>query len=422
MRVKQQIGFKTVPKFVKKTFKEHASLLVIVLGGLCFLFTNIILKEIFNPTDYGFYSMIVTYISIIHIYGLLGFENVLMRFSHQMSHNVVNVSITQLIYMVVISTITTLASFFWFKNYFQNQISFSYLLLFLTSFCSIISLFLFNIFRLNSDFISSQFMTNGWKIFLFFLSAIFFVFKWNNLTSFVDVFLFAFVLIIALLSIHLFRKISLDLTTKMSSKETFSYFFYFFLSITSISILLFGDRFIIENRLGIEVFGDYFYLTNLVLSPFTILQNYVGFKQLTQFKKHFNAKIFVNFNRKITFFSLELSLLVALFVFVLAYFDFLNFDFSNYILSIVLLLILGIVRLYSSAMTSAYGAQTDMRTLKTTNWILIISIVLVSLTVIYFCSSLNHIIIGFIVAWTIRNIILRQLLLQQITKQTRENL
>jgi len=422
MRVKQQIGLKKVPKFVKKTFKEHASLLVIVLGGLCFLFTNIILKEIFNPTDYGFYSMLVTYISIIHIYGLLGFENVLMRFSHQMSRNVVNVSTTQLTYIVVISTITTLVSFFWFKNYFQNQITFNYLLLFLVSFCSTISLFLFSVFRLNCDFVYSQFISNAWRIFLLFLTTIFLLFKWNNLTHFINVFLFVFVLIIVFLSIGLFRKISFDYTDRMSSKKTFVSFFYFFLSLTSISILLFSDRFIIENKLGIEAFGDYFYLTSLVLSPFTILQNYVGFKQLMQFKKRFSAKIFIAFNRKIVFFSVGLGLLVALFVFALAYFDFLNFDFSTYKVSIVLLLILGIARLYSATIISAYESQANIKTLKTSNWMIIASIVLIGFVIIYFCSSLNHIIIGFIVAWTIRNIILRQLLLQQITKQTMENL
>jgi len=414
MELKQLIGL----EFVRKKLKQHVSLLVILFGGFCFLSTNIILKEIFNPADYGFYSMIVTYISVIHIYGLLGFENVLVRFSHQINTNIVNVSSIQLKYIIVVSTITTLVSFFWFKHYFQNQISFSYLLLFLTSFCSIISLFLFNIFRLNSDFVSSQLITNSWRFFLLFLSVTFFVFKWNNLGYFIDVFLFAYILIIVLLSVRLFRKISFDLTNIISPKENFSSFFYFFLSITSISILLFGDRFIIENKLGIEAFGDYFYLTNLVLSPFSILQNYVGFKQLTQFKKHFSVKIFINFNRKISFFSVGLSLFVALFVFVLAHLDFLNFEFSNYTSSIVLLLVLGIVRLYSSAMTSAFGAQTNIKTLKTTNLILITSIVLISLFVIYFCSSLNHIIIGFIVAWMIRNIVLRHFLLRQLTKQT----
>jgi len=419
MEIKQRIRFKKISVFLKNRVKEHSSLLVIVLGGLCFLFSSIILKEVLNTFDYGVYSMIVTFISIIHIYGLLGFENFLTRFSYQTKDNVINVSTIQLAYIIIISIITTLGSFFWFKSYFQNQITFSYLLLFLVSFCSIISLFFFNILRLNSDFVFSQLMTNGWKIFLLFLSSIFFVFKWSDLAYFVDIFFFGFVLIIALLCVRLFRKISFDLTNNgISSKETFSSFFYFFLSITSISILLFGDRFIIENKLGLEAFGDYFYLTNLVLSPFTILQNYVGFKHLTQFKKHFSAKIFFKFNRKIAFFSVGLSLLVGCLVFTLAYLDFLNFEFSTYTSNIVLLLVLGIVRLYSSAITAAYGAQTNKKTLKTSNLILIISIVLISLAIIYFCSSLNQIIIGFIVAWTIRNITLRQLLLQQITKQT----
>jgi len=414
----KQINIKTIFLYAMKTLKEHSSFLVIVFGGGCFLLSNIMLKEIFNSTDYGFYSMVVTYISIIYIYGFLGFENVLMRFSHQISTNVINISAIQLKYIVIISTITTFVSFFGFKTYFQNQVSFSYILLFLASFFCIISLFLFSVFRLNNNFVLSQLVANGWRFFLIILSSVFFIFNWNDLTYFVDVFLTVSALIIILFGVHLFRKISFDLTGGISKKETFISFFYFFLSLTSVSILLFGDRFIIENKLGIESFGDYFYLTNLVLSPFSVLQNYVGFKQLTQFKKHFSAKIFVNFNRKITFLSLCLSMLIALSVFVLAHFDFLNFDFYSYTSTIVLLLILGMVRLYSSSMSSAYGAQTNLKTLKTTNAILISSITLIIFAVIYFCSSLNQIIIGFIIAWMIRNITLRQFLLRQLTKQT----
>jgi len=418
MEAKQQTNIKSMLLCVLKKVREHASFLVIVSGGLCFLLSNVILKEIFNSVDYGIYSMIVTYISVIHIYGLLGFENVFMRFSHQISNNIINVSPIQLKYIVVISAITTFISFFGFKAYFHDQISFSYTLLFFASFCSIISMFLFNLFRLNNDFTLSQLLTNLWKVSLIVISATFFVFKRNDLEHFLNVFLLVFVSIVVLLGLLLFNKISFKFTNKTSSKDIFSSFFYFFLTIVIYTILLFGDRFIIENKLGIESFGDYFYLTNIVLSPFTILQNYVGFKQLTRFKKHFNAKIFVSFNRKIAFFSIFLSILVALFVFVLDFFKFLNFDFSNYKFSITLLLILGIVRLYSSAMISAYGAQTNVTTLRITNLILICSTVLISLAIIYFCSSLNQIIIGFIVAWMMINITLRYFLMRQLNQQT----
>jgi len=418
MEVKQQTNIKSMLLCVLKTVREHTSFLVIILGGLGFLLSNVILKEIFNSVNYGIYSMIVTYISVIHIYGLLGFENVFMRFSHQISNNIINVSPIQLKYIVVISTITTFISFFGFKAYFHDQISFSYTLLFFASFCSIISMFLFNVFRLNNDFTLSQLLTNLWKVSLIVISATFFVFKYNDLERFLNVFLLVFVSIVVLLGLLLFNKISFNFTNKTSSKDIFSSFFYFFLTIVIYTILLFGDKFIIENKLGIEAFGDYFYLTNIVLSPFTILQNYVGFKQLTRFKKHFNAKIFVSFNRKIAFFSIFLSILVALFVFVLDFFKFLNFDFYNYKFSITLLLILGIVRLYSSAMISAYGAQTNVTTLRITNLILICSTVLISLAIIYFCSSLNQIIIGFIVAWMMINITLRYFLMRQLNQQT----
>jgi len=419
MKIKKQIELKALSTFVKKMLEEHASFLVIVLGGFCFLLSNIILKEIFSPADYGFYSMIVTFISAIYIYGLLGFESVLMRFSYQISRNVVNVSTTQWIYVVVISTLTSFGSFFWFKSCFQDQITISYLLLFFTFFCSIISLFLFSIFRLNSDFLSSQLVANGWRIFLLAFSSVFFVFKSSNLAYFITIFFFVFVLIIVLLSVRLFSRISFDLTNRMSPKEIFTSFFYFFLSITIVSILLFGDRFIIENKFGIEVFGDYFYLTNLVLSPFTIFQNYVGFKQLVRFKKHFSVNLFLKINRKVFFLSIALSVAIGLFLFVLSFFEFLSFNFSNYISSIVLLFLLGIIRLYSAVTTAAYEARTSIKTLKNTNWTLITSIVLAGAFIIYLCSSLNQIIIGFIVAWTIRNITLRQYLLRQIKKQTK---
>ena len=67
--------------------------------------------------------------------------------------------------------------------------------------------------------------------------------------------------------------------------------FLFFISLLTISLLGFGDRFFIESRFGLEILGNYFFFLNIFLFPFSLFQSYIGFKEIVSFKKNFSINL-----------------------------------------------------------------------------------------------------------------------------------
>lgn len=400
-----------------KTVKSHLSLLVIILGAVCFLLTNLLLKEILSEYEYGKYSIIISFLSIIYIFGLLGFEQFFIRFSNSFQKNIIQTQKNQLIFLTIIIIVTTALSTFFYLIYFQEKAEINRYLLFASNFCMIATLILFNIFRLNGNFALSQFISNGWKIGLFLVVIAFFLFHYHEFTTLINWLLSLVIAIWFMGMLYLLKKIKFKFDTSLNLKETFTAFFLFFISISAFSIVMFADRFIIESKLGTIVFGHYFYLTNFILAPFSILQNYVGFKQVVHFKNNFTIKGFIDFGKQILGVSLALSIAIIIMIIILININLLNFDFQNYLTATGLLLLLGIVRLYSSSVLPAFEAKTSLPTLKKANIITITSTIVISIFVVLWVDSLNGIIMGFISIWIIRSIVYRQLLLSQVRKE-----
>ncbi|HLV46714.1 MAG TPA: hypothetical protein VKY32_06705 [Flavobacterium sp.] len=402
---------------IKSFAAEHLSFLIIVIGGLSFLFANILLKEVLNEKSYGVYSLIVTFISIVYIYGLLGFEQVFLRYSQYGKPNIIATQksfLTFIYALVVVATILSLAVYIWQYAQYYDRIW----LVALAVACTIYSLFLFNIFRLNHQFVQAQLLANSWKIVLPFLALFFWLLKYKNADVLIGLILGTIVIITVFTGIVVFKKIKFSFVELLPKKETNQSFFHFFISISTLSLLLFGDRMIVEEHLGVVTLGDYFYLCNLVLAPYTLLQSYVGFRQLIQFKDDFSLKKFKKFNRQIIVFSLLLSILIAATIYVITIINLLNFDFQKHIATIALLIILGVIRLYSASILSAFEAKTSINTLKKTNiLVILISIILLIILMIFF-RTLNSIIIGFILLWFSRTMIYRYMLIKQIELQT----
>src|SRR5690554_485230 len=393
--------------------KEHLSFLVIVMGGLSFLLANILLKEVLDEAAYGVYSLVITFVSIVYIYGLLGFEQVFLRYSKYKQANTIITQKSFLSYVyVIVVTIAAVALIFFVWKYFSyyNNLWAIALAMLGTAY----SLFLFNVFRLNHEFVKAQLLANSWRIILLILAVFFWLSNYDNVDSLLNLVLLAIVLVTIIAGLITRKKIKFAYTDILPKKETRLSFVHFFISISTLSMLLFGDRLIVEAQLGVVAMGDYFYLCNLVLAPFTLLQSYVGFRQLIQFKDDFSLAKFKKFNKQIILFSLMLSAVIGIVIIAVTKLNVLNFSFWDFRWTIVLLIILGMIRLYSASVLSAFEAKTSIHTLKQTNlWVITVSIVLLVIFSQFF-NSLNSIVVGFILLWFGRTMIYRYMLIRQI--------
>ena len=118
------------------------------------------------------------------------------------------------------------------------------------------------------------------------------------------------------------------------------------LTLFTISLIGFGDRFFIESRFGLIVLGDYFFYINMFLFPFSLFQTYIGFKEIVSFKKDFQINVL---NSKLLF-LLKKSIYFSLFLFTTLYLvdycNLYNFNISSNLNIIIPLIFLGIIFLF----------------------------------------------------------------------------
>ncbi len=399
-------------KFFRK-IAQHQSLYVIGFGAISFFLANIILKEKLSAVQYGEYSLLITYFSMIYIYGLLGLEQVFVKYSYikQKAIIEINVFLAYLLFVAIICSTIASSSFFLIC---YGDIPLNSMLLVFTTLCMISLLLIYSIFRINSNFVLAQLIVNGFKIFLFFLilfSLVFDSINYNQILFGITIgIIFSFV--IGLIYVH--RKLDINYVNTINRKTILTVAFYFFISTFTFSVINFADRFIIDSRFGIEKFGDYFYLSNIFLAPFSILQNYIGFKKLVDYKNEFNVKSFNKNNLTNLYIGISLSILLLILYYCIIFIELLNFDFSRYFSCIVLIMILGIIKLYSSGIYPAFDIHINVKFLKISKvLILLISFTILGLAYVY-AESLETIIVALIIIWVVKTLMLKYFLLFQV--------
>ena len=398
---------------LKSLVKSNLSLAIIVLGAITFFASNIILKEVFTSVNYGIYSVLITYFSGIYLLGILGSEQGFLRFSHTTKDNEIGTHKVHLNLILIIIVFNTFLFSFLFNKYYP-EIPISFFLLLISTFSMILLLFLFNILRLNSSFITSQFYSNLWKFALFILSSFYVIFKHKSIENFVEILCSVIVLSSILAGFHIKKKIKFVYINEISYKEILISSFHFSLAIFAFTLLLFSDRFLVESKYSLDVFVHYFYLTNFYLAPYSILQNYIGFKQLIKFKKEFFIKDYQRFNRKIVGFGLFFSIVLLIGSFLMDYFGLLKLEFNKNASVILLLLGTGITRLYSSAILSAFEAKTNIITLRKSNLYILTITIFVIVIVEFYINRLELILAFYLLIWLIRSLIHNKLLMMQL--------
>ncbi|CAM4164426.1 hypothetical protein FLAN108750_13505 [Flavobacterium antarcticum] len=392
--------------------KKHFSFVLIILGAGCFFLSNVLFKIIFTDLEYGQYSILMTYLSVMYILGLLGLEQIFLRYSFQSNNNIITTQKFQIKLVGWTILITPIIGILSFQFYF-NEVYINQFLLYFSSLSMVALLFIFNAFRLNTNFVIAQFVSNFWRFFLIFIAIIAFFYKNVSFDYAINAILSSTIFIFIVGFIFCFKKIRFIFDENVSKKDLMFTAFQFFISITTFSFLAFGDRFLVEYKFSVEEFGNYFYLTNFFLAPFSIFQNYIGFKQLIFFKKEFSVSIFNAFNKKFLLLGCGLGILLFGISYIVNQYERLNFDFDKYTNVIILLIIMGVVRLYSASINSAFEAKTNIKSLQKANLIFIFFAVLIIGSSTFF-QSLEAIVICIILIWLVRCIIMKKILIRQL--------
>ena len=381
------------------SFRKHFSFVIIAFGSLCFFLVNFLLKDYLSQDNYGTYSIFITYISLLSSFGMLGFEQTLIRTSKIKQKLEIEKSVI-LPSFISVFFVSIVGSYLIINNY---EIGLDYYYLLTLSTLVILTKLVFNLSRMMSKFIFSQLSLNFWKIGLF-LITLYLVFFEIKIKIF-DLFQYVLILffVSGILIFPLFKQIVVVHEKKIIALIKQSLLF--FLTLFTISLISFGDRFFIENRFGLSEMGNYFFYINIFLYPFMLFQNYIGFKEIIVFKKDFSQKML---NDKIVLaqkYSLCFSIVLIISLCLIEYLNIYDLQILLNLDIIIPLIILGNIKVIYSLLSSAVGAVANDKMLIDINIKSIFSIFLIMPCIYYFAFNISITIFFIITLWLIRSLI-----------------
>lgn len=382
-----------------RSFKQNFSFFILAFSALCFFLLNILLKDNLNADDYGLFSIFVTYISLLSSFGLLGFEQTLLRVSIIKSKLEINKKLI-LTSVCAILIVATCGTYLMLSNYDFNLPFFE---IFIISILVVIIKLLFNLHRLISNFSISQLTLNFWKISLA-LYLGFEMFRSNSISLDNIIYLIFSFLVLSLFSFFGLKNM-IRLIEKESILELIKKSFLFFITLFTISLIGYGDRFFIESRFGLAAVGDYFFYINIFLFPFSLFQTYIGFKEIVIFKNKYDLSILKTKLILLLKFSFIFSVLLFSFFLLIEYFGIYDLKIKSNLEIVLALIFLGNIKIIYSLLSSVIGAHSDNSMLYNINLKSICSILVLAPVIYYFSYSVFLVIIYIIILWVIRCLI-----------------
>lgn len=388
-----------------KLIRNHLSLLLIITGAGGLFVSNILLKGFFTERQYGEYSIFVTFIQLITSFGLLGLEQVFLRLSEPKKKNriVVNTNFFQLI--ILVGVVMSLILSLFFSKFFLS-IEMPFLLIFGATFSIVIIMFYFNVFRLLSKFIISQFINNLWKYILLIVCLCFFIFKINSITELIYIICLTNISLALLFTIYLYRNVTFDFRYLTNNKTIFLYSFHFFLSMATLTFIGFFDKFFVKATFGPEVFGNYFYLATIFYFPFSLLQGYIGFKELVFFKQYASESILKKKLLQINLLSLLAGVLIIFCAYLCNYFSIITkIDFDKDLYIIVMFMMLGLIRMNYSLLSALLGAIGTIKNIRNANIQSLLLIIVLTIGTYKYLNSINAVVFFILGIWISRIIV-----------------
>ena len=272
-------------KSIHYIFYKHKSLLLLALFSICYFASMVISKKLLSVEDFYFWNSFITLIAISFTFCFLGAEQLFLRYSI-LTDSGVSISKSTLCVMGVGLTLFSVSLTVLIETYFfRLDSNFTYII---TTLCVSVSVFTYNFFRLMQHFSTSQLAANSWKLFLLISVcatplgyAPWIIIGGLAVSSIVTTFLFWR------------NRHRLQLTSGKLPDDWYSLFVGFFLSLLALMLLNNVDRLLMTRYTTPELFSEYVYLVTLLLMPFSLLSNYIGFKETALLKKSYCRRDFL---------------------------------------------------------------------------------------------------------------------------------
>lgn len=382
---------------IKKLIIDNLSLAIILLGAMSNFFLILFLKkdfpEIFTPL-----SLYLTYLGIIGSLGLLGFDQVYLRLAKVYNASKPSIGINVLIILMTLLLLVPLG----FASYFSRYEYLSFGQLYLSGVAMNAVMLGFNANRLKKNFSISQSLKNSYKI-LFLIGAWLVLAALQLELPIQELFRYAALILMFCGAVSIISFWKNTIIENVQNLGVLLFAISFGLNITLITMLGYGERILIADKIDEETFSIYFYYLTIFLFPLTLLQEYVGFKELVYFKE--KVEKHVVFKKIIQL--IGLGIITYLLILMVVWIDnqrFLRVDLSQDATLIAWMSLLGLIKLIYSLFSAILGARGESNSINYINIITVLIIALLWLSMHFLGYSLITIIISLILVFLYRSI------------------
>ena len=347
--------------------KKHISLLLIIAGAGSIFLVNIVLKATLSDFEYGEYSIFITFLQVCISFGFLGLEQVFLRLSEVSNKQEILTDKKLLRLTLGVGLLFSLLLSLVFSNIFL-KIEVAIWLLFLLTFSTSLMMFLYNVARLKKQFVTAQLFNNMWKYLVLVITGLLLINGTVNTKTLIEIFTYLCIGSAIIFSVYIIKYIPFKFTNSFSLSEIYKYSFHFIISMLTLTIIGFFDRFYIKAMFGSVAFGNYFYLSTIFYFPFALLQGYVGFKELVFFKTNASLPILKKKLIRINFLSVGIAVVIFGTAYVLNNLQIIPaIDFNSSATIIIIFIALGILRINYSMLSSVLGAIGSIKIIRNAN-------------------------------------------------------
>ncbi|MFT7666907.1 MAG: O-antigen/teichoic acid export membrane protein [Patiriisocius sp.] len=335
-------------------------------AGSVFL-VNIVLKATLSDFEYGEYSIFITFLQVCVSFGFLGLEQVFLRLSEVSNKDdiLTDKKLLKITFGVGL-LLSVLLSVVFSRIFLKIEIALT--LLVLLTFSTSLMMFLYNIVRLKKQFITAQLFNNMWKYIILAITAVLLINGTAGTKILIEVFTYIAVGSVVIFSVYVIKNVPFKFTNSFPLSTISRYSFHFILSMLTLTVIGFFDRFYIKAFFGSVAFGNYFYLSTIFYFPFALLQGYIGFKELVFFKTNASLRILKKKLIRINFLSLGIAIIIFSTAYVLNELEIIPaVDFNSNTTIIFIFMFLGLLRINYSMLSSVLGAIGSIKIIRNAN-------------------------------------------------------
>ena len=266
--------------------RSHTSLALLGLASTSYFTAMIVARKSLEADELYFWNSLVTIIAVAFSFCFFGAEQLFLRLSAVKNSRVV-VSRYVLLLMALAAALFTVVLGMLSEGYFfRLGMPALYPAL---AFCVSVFVFVYNLMRLQKAFNLAQLAANGWK----FAMLVALLLAQLGYVPMVIMSLGLGLSCVGVLLLFWGKRSSLEITKDALPTEWTRLFLSFMISLFVLMMLNNLDRFIMVRLSSQEKFSDYVYIVTLLLLPFSLLSNYVGFKEMAYLKRRYNRRRFL---------------------------------------------------------------------------------------------------------------------------------